>query len=37
MELWECQFTFIHCKLYNDLLFSLPNTVNLTVFYSTIT
>jgi len=36
-ELWESQFTFFHCKLYNDFFFSLPKAVNLTVFYSKIT
>jgi len=36
-ELWECQFTDFHCKLYNELFIFTLKTVNLTVFYSKIT
>jgi len=35
-ELWDCQFTFFHFKLYNYLFFFTLKTVNLTVFYSKI-
>jgi len=36
-ELWEDQFTVVHCKIYNELFFfHFKKTVNLTVFYSKI-